>query len=366
MSADRPVALAHDYLTQRGGAERVVLSLAEAFPGAPVFTSLYDPDGTFHEFAALDVRTLPIDHLKVLREHHRLALPLLAPSFSRLRVEADVAVCSSSGWAHGAAVTGRKVVYCHTPARWLYQTDRYLAGSAGWSAAALSLMKPMLRNWDRRAAASADRYLVNSTAVRQRVADLYGIRADVVPPAVDVDHRGPVEPVAGLDSGFVLCVSRLLPYKNVESVVSAFEGLPDLRLVVVGAGPLYDRIAASAPGNVEVLGEVSDAGLRWLYANSEGLVAASYEDFGLTPLEAASFGKPTAALRWGGFLDTTVEGVTGVFFDEPEPAAIAAGIRRLTGSAWDPVALTDHAREFSSERFRQRVQAVVHEEAQLL
>jgi glycosyltransferase involved in cell wall biosynthesis len=149
-------------------------------------------------------------------------------------------------------------------------------------------------------------------------------------------------------------------------VVSAFEGLPDLRLVVVGGGPLYDRIAASAPGNVEVLGEVSDAGLRWLYANSEGLVAASYEDFGLTPLEAASFGKPTAALRWGGFLDTTVEGVTGVFFDEPEPAAIAAGIRRLTGSAGDPVALTDHAREFSSERFRQRVQAVVHEEAQLL
>ena len=99
------VALVHDYLTQRGGAERVVLSLTRAFPDAPVYTSLYDPGGTFPEFAGVDVRTLPINRLAPLRAHHRAALPLLAPSFSRLRVSADVVICSSSGWAHGA--TGR-------------------------------------------------------------------------------------------------------------------------------------------------------------------------------------------------------------------------------------------------------------------
>src|SRR5580704_7922021 len=84
------VALVHDYLTQRGGAERVVLSIARAFPGAPLYTSLYDPEATFPEFAALEVRTLPLDRIGLLRRHHRAALPLLAPSFSRLRVEADV------------------------------------------------------------------------------------------------------------------------------------------------------------------------------------------------------------------------------------------------------------------------------------
>ncbi len=366
MSGGRPVALVHDYLTQRGGAERVVLSLAEMFPGAPVFTSLFDPDSTFHAFGDLDVRTLALDRVRLFREHHRLALPFLASSFSRLHVEADVAVCSSSGWAHGATVSGRKVVYCHTPARWLYQTDRYLAGSASGSAAALSVLKPALRRWDQHAAASADRYLVNSTVVRQRVAELYGIDADVVPPAVEVGPRGPVEAVGGLDSGFVLCVSRLLAYKNVEAVVGAFGALADQHLVVVGTGPLKDRITSSASSNVTVLGEVSDAGLRWLYANAVGLVAASYEDFGLTPLEAASFGKPTAALRWGGYLDTTVEGVTGVFFDEPTPSLIADGVRRLTGARWDPDALVDHASEYSLERFRHRVQAVVDEEAELL
>ncbi len=357
-----PVALVHDYLTQRGGAERVVLSLAEAFPGSPLYTSLYDPAATFAEFAALDVRTTGLNRVGLLRRHHRLALPLLAPAFSRLEVDAEVAVCSSSGWAHGATVSGRKVVYCHTPARWLYQTDRYLAGSARWASRGLGLLTPPLRRWDRRAAASADRYVVNSTAVRARVAELYGLEAEVVPPAIDVDPNAPLEAVDGVEPGFVLCVSRLLSYKNVEAVAEAFAQLPDLRLVVVGTGPLHDQIASSARSNVTVLGRIGDAGLRWLYTNSAGLVAASYEDFGLTPLEAASFGKPTAALRWGGFLDTIVEGSTGVFFDEPDPGAIAEGIRELTRTIWDAATLVDHAGRYSSARFTESMRAVVDEE----
>jgi glycosyltransferase involved in cell wall biosynthesis len=357
-----PVALVHDYITQRGGAERVVLALAEAFPDAPVYTSLFDPPGTFPEFASLDIHTLPLDRINLLRRHHRLALPLLAPAFSRLRIDADVAVCSSSGWSHGARVSGRKIVYCHTPARWLYQPDRYLDGSSRWSSAALSALTPPLRRWDRRAAASADRYLVNSTAVRDRVAELYGLDADVVPPPVDVDQEGPVEAVAGLDPGFVLCVSRLLPYKNVGSVVSAFGRLPHHRLVVVGSGPSSEEIAASAPPNVTMLGRVSDANLRWLYASAVGLVAASFEDFGLTPVEAASFGKPTAALRWGGFLDTTVEGTTGVFFEQPDPGAIAEAVERMTSASWDPGTLTAHAARFSTERFIDSIRTVVTEE----
>jgi glycosyltransferase involved in cell wall biosynthesis len=357
------VALVHDYLTQRGGAERVVLALASAFPEAPVHTSLYDPDGTFPEFAGLDVRTLPLDRVGTLRAHHRLALPALAPAFSRLHVDAEVTVCSSSGWAHGAHVSGRKVVYCHTPARWLYQPDRYLAGRSRWSAATLSLLTPALRRWDARAAASAHRYLVNSTAVRQRVAELYGIDAEVVPPPVDVDPLAGREAVPGVEPGFLLCVSRLLPYKNVEAVTAAFAQLPDRRLVVVGSGPLADQIVATSPPNVTVLGRVSDARLRWLYASSLGLVAASYEDFGLTPVEAAAFGKPTAALRWGGYLDTTVDGTTGIFFDEPHPRLIAEAVDRLSAAAWVPDALSDHARTFSTPRFVERLQAVVAEEA---
>ncbi len=356
------VALVHDYLTQRGGAERVVLSMAAAFPGVPIHTSLYDPEGTFPPFASLDVRPLPLNRVRLLRAHHRLALPFLAPAFSRLRVDAEVTICSSSGWAHGARVSGRKVVYCYTPARWLYQPEVYLGGASRWSSAALGLMAPPLRRWDRRAAASAHRYLAISGVVRQRVSDLYGIEAEILHPPVDLDTEGPAEPVPGIEPGFFLCVSRLLPYKNVEAVVAAFGRLPDQRLVVVGTGPLAAAIAAEAPPNVTLTGAVSDGGLRWLYRSSAGLVAASYEDFGLTPVEAAAFGKPTAALRWGGFLDTTEEGVTGVFFDEPRPPLIAEAVERLATTAWDPARLRVHAAGFSGERFISRLRQVVEEE----
>ncbi len=356
------VALVHDYLTQRGGAERVVLALAAAFPAAPIHTSLYDPDATFPEFADLDVHPLPVNRVKALRTHHRLALPVLAPAFSRLRLDAPVVVCSSSGWAHGAQTTGHKVVYCHTPARWLYQSDRYLERRNRPSSLLLSLLAPALRSWDHRAAASAHRYLVNSTAVRQRVTELYGIEAEVVPPPVEVDRLGTREPVLGLEPDFMLCVSRLLPYKNVEAVTAAFGHLPDQRLVVVGSGPLADRIISTAPPNVTVLGRVTDAALRWLYASSTGLVAASYEDFGLTPVEAAGFGKPTAALRWGGYLDTIVEGTTGVFFDQPDPRLIAAAVDELSTSTWSPEALVANTQKYATQRFVERMQAVVAEE----
>ncbi len=362
MTDPRPVALVHDYLTQRGGAERVALSLTECFPGAPLHTSFYDPDGTFPDFGRVDVRTLPIDRISALRTRHRLALPLLAPAFSRLTVDAEVAVCSSSGWAHGARVTGRKVVYCHTPARWLYQTDRYLEGSSRVTASAVALLAPALRRWDRRAAGTAHRYLVNSTAVRQRVGDLYGIDAEVVPPPVEVDPDGPSSEVVGVDPGFFLCVSRLLPYKNVGAVAEAFSRLPAERLVVVGTGPLADTLRAVAPPNVTLLGTVDDASLRWLYRSSAGLVTASHEDFGLTPVEAAGFGKPTAALRWGGFLDTMVEGTTGVFIDRVEPRLIAGAVQRLVDGRWDALALRSHAGRYSFGRFAERMADVVAEE----
>jgi glycosyltransferase involved in cell wall biosynthesis len=358
-----PVAIVHDYLTQRGGAERVVLALAGVFPAAAIHTSLYDPNGTFPEFAAIDVRPLPIDRVAPLRRHHRLALPLLAPSFSALHVHADVTVCSSSGWAHGARTSGRKVVYCHTPARWLYQSERYLAGFSGPAAIVLGGLRPALKAWDHRAAASADRYLVNSTAVRLRVADIYGIDAEVVPPPVAVDPSASTRPVAGVEPGFMLCVSRLLSYKNVDAVVAAFAELPDARLVIVGTGPLAGELGTRASANVRLVGEVDDAELRWLYRHCLGLVAASYEDFGLTPIEAAAYGKPTAALRWGGFLDTIVEGETGVYFDEPQPEQIAATVRQVASTAWPESALVAHAGGYSVQRFAERLRAVVAEEA---
>jgi len=358
------VIIVHDYLTQCGGAERVVLAMHRAFPEAPIYTSLFQPVLTFPEFIRADVRAMGINMVGSLRRHHRLAMPLLAAAFSGLKLRADVILCSSSGWSHGIHAEGRKIVYCHTPARWLYQTNRYLEGRGRVIRGGFTLVRPALARWDRRTAQTADRYLTQSTIVQQRIRTAYGIEAEVVPAPYAVASGANPTPVRGIEPGYFLCVARLLPYKNVDAVLKAFAGLPSKKIVVVGQGPERRRLEAAAPANARFLGTVTDPELAWLYANSVGLVAASFEDYGLTPLEAAAFGRPSVVLRWGGFLDTVKENETGVFFDEPTPMAIRAAVVRVNGQ-FDPDRIRNHAAKFSEETFVERLRQIVAEEASL-
>src|SRR4051794_1634955 len=115
------IALAHDYLNQRGGAERVALELAQMWPEAPLYTSLYRPESTFPGFRSVDVRTSFLDRLPVDRRFRNL-FPLYPAAFRSLApIDADLLITSSSGWAHRLTVRpgARHVVYCHNPARWL-------------------------------------------------------------------------------------------------------------------------------------------------------------------------------------------------------------------------------------------------------
>ncbi|MFQ6173044.1 glycosyltransferase [Oryzobacter sp. R7] len=355
------LAIAHDYLTQRGGAERVVLAMARAFPEARIHTTLYDPDGTYPEFAAHDIVTSPLNRIGPLRRRHRLALPFLAPTASAMRVDADVVLVSSSGWAHGFGHGGRSLVYCYSPARWLYQTETYLGGPAHRSphGLALLLLRPALRRWDQRAAHGATRYLAISRAVRERIRDTYGLDADVVPAPHSMDAAAPREAVPELadwaDGGYHLVVSRLLPYKNVDVVVEAVRGT-DHRLVVVGAGPGRDALLATRPDNVRLVSGLSDPQVRWVYAHSRTLVAPSIEDYGLSPLEAAVFGRPSLTLRAGGYLDTVVEGVTGLHVDAADPALVRAGLDEVEAHPFDPDALRAHAARFGEAGFAARLQ----------
>ena len=344
------VAIVHDYLTQRGGAERVVLALLHTFPKARLITSLYRPSGTFPEFAELSVETTWLDRLPVLRTDPRRALPLLAPTFGRVVIkDVDVVIASSSGWAHGVRTSAPKIVYCYNPPRWLHQPDEYLAGLGVLPQIASRAMTPYLRRWDQRAAASATAYIGISTPVVDRIRRAYGRDALLVPPPVMIDVTGPREPIEGIEPGFLLTVARPRGYKNTDVVVDAVHGMAGERLVVVGD----TRESARVRG----VGRVSDAQLRWLYENCRALVSASYEDFGLTPLEANAFGRPAVVLRAGGFLDTLVEGVTGVFIEEPTTASVVDAVRRLP--LVDPDTVRAHAQRYGEAAFAERMREIV-------
>lgn len=361
------VVIAHDYLTQRGGAEKVVLSMAKAFPDAPIYTMLYDPANTYPEFENYDVKVSKLNRIPLFRKNHRLALPILPAVASSTFIDADVVVTSSSGWAHGFHTNGRKLIHCHTPAHWLYTPEQYLAEDSDLiKRAVLKVTSRRLKAWDRRAAWSCDRYFAVSTMIRDRIKDVYGMDVDVLPSPVALDMDSPTEPVpavqawAGADEPFYLCVSRLLPYKNVDKVVRAFAG-SDRRLVVVGRGPEAERIDSMRTPNVILVSDLSNAEMAWLYQSCTALVAASYEDYGLTPIEAAACGKPAVVLRWGGFLDTVIEGVTGTFFDEPRPESIARALDRCEAQTFDAQVIRDHAAQFTEERYAQSLYDAVDE-----
>jgi glycosyltransferase involved in cell wall biosynthesis len=222
-------------------------------------------------------------------------------------------------------------------------------------------MRPFLLRWDRRAAARADRYLCNSRVVRERIADAYGITAEVVPAPVGIDTSGYAEPVPALadwGDGYLLVVSRLLPYKNVDRVVEAVRGLEE-RLVVVGAGPELESLTALLPPNARIVSDLPDSQMRWVYAHARALVAPSHEDYGLTPLEAGAWGKPTLALRAGGYLDTVAEDVSGLFFDAPTPEAIRAAVVADRARSWDAATIRQHMEQFTEARFAARLQSEV-------
>lgn len=358
--SDVEIAIAHDYLTQRGGAEKVVLALTRAFPQAPIYTTLYDPGHTYPEFDLHEIRVSWLNRIPVLRKFHRLALPLLAVAASTTRVKAKHTIVSSSGWAHGFRTSGSKIVYCYSPARWLYQPDAYL-GTEQMSAKrlALKLFSPFLKRWDKRQATTATKYFAISTAVQQRIRDAYNIESEVLPAPHSIDPSLPQEAVdlTGLsdtNDGFYLCISRLLPYKNVDVVIEALNSL-GLPLVVVGAGPEERKLQAAAGPSVLMVKNLTDGQIRWLYAHCTAVVSASYEDFGLTPIEAATYGKPSIVLRWGGFLDTIREGDTGVYFDQPVSHLVRDAVVQSSKQPWDPDVIKKQAKVFSEEHFAARL-----------
>src|ERR1700722_3030047 len=120
------VAIVHDHVAQRGGGERLLIELMRAFPNSLAFTSVFAPDRTYPSIDSARVRSMAMSRLKWVKNHHRAALPLLPFAYPFKTIDADVSICSSSGWAHCAHVRGRKIVYWHSPNRWIHSASRYL------------------------------------------------------------------------------------------------------------------------------------------------------------------------------------------------------------------------------------------------
>jgi glycosyltransferase involved in cell wall biosynthesis len=252
-------------------------------------------------------------------------LPMLPSLAARTRVAGgDVALASSSGWAHRFQFEIPHIVYVHSPARWLYAADDYRVRLSVLRRAGLTISTPLLRRGDLDAMRRARAIVSNSEVTRNRMRAAYGLESIVVHPPVEPVALDETTPAKGLPDEFLVVVARDRGYKNVPLAISAAQaaGIP---IVIVGSG---SEMLDEPESGVYGLGRVTDAELCWLYRAASVVIGAGREDFGLTVIEAALEGTPAATVAAGGYLETVRPGVNGFHAASATPEDLATAIRR--------------------------------------
>ncbi len=357
------LALVHDWLNQYGGAERVLETLVEMYPSAPLYTSMYWRDGMPPQYRAWDVRSSWLDRAPGIYQHHQPYLPLYPLAFRSFDLSRyDVVLSNKSGFCHGVP-TGNALhlCYCLAPTRYVWTLDAYAEREAMRRAARLAL-KPLvawLRRWDYAAAQRVTRFVAISSEIQGRIRTYYNRDSIVIHPPVDLHRYHP----AALRDDYYLVVSRLIPYKRIDLAIEAFNRL-GRPLWIAGDGRDVERLRSMAEPNIKFLGRVPDADLPDLVARCKAFVFPGHEDFGLAPVEAQAAGRPVIAYGAGGARDTVIDGVSGVLFAEQTADALSDAVRRLDAIDFDPSAIRANAARFDLRAFKQKLGTFVEEQYQ--
>jgi glycosyltransferase involved in cell wall biosynthesis len=349
------IALVHDYFVQMGGAERVAEAMHESFPSAPMYTTVALPQNLPQRLRMADIRTSPLQHLPAIERrfrHYFMLYPFAVENFDLSQY--DLIFSSSSGYAKG--VRRRRnaihVCYCHTPMRWVWRYDDYVARErfGRFARTLLPAMLWPLRQWDLRAARQPNYYIANSRLVANRIKKIYGREAHVIPPPIDVNRFHMSNEI----DDYYLVLSRLMPYKRIDLAIEACKRV-NRRLIVIGDGPDRQRLEKLADDRIEFLGRQPDKIVNYYAARCRALLFPGEEDFGMAPLEANAAGRPVIAYRAGGAVETVEEGVTGVFFDQASSVSLAEAIEKFEGLRFDQYTLRRHAEKFDRTVFTFRV-----------
>jgi glycosyltransferase involved in cell wall biosynthesis len=358
----RPVALVHDYLLVMRGAERTFAAIADCWPEAPIYTLLYDEEGTEGRFRGREVRTSYLQRLGARQRGFRALLPAFPRAARSLSpLGHGLIVSSSSAFAHGVSVPAgaRHVCYCHSPFRYAwFETGRALAEVPTLARPVLRGVLANTRRADRRAARGVYRYLANSRITQERIRSYWGRGSSIVHPPVEVER---FQPVLAPEDHF-LVVGELVRHKRVEVALEAAR-LARMRIRVVGEGPDRQRLESEFRGEAEFFGRVDDDELASLYAHARALVVPNVEEFGISAVEAQAAGRPVLAVAAGGALETVVDGETGVLIERDDAEGIAAALRETDFDRFDPARIAEHAGRFSTAAFQRRMREEVERAA---
>ena len=386
------VALVHDFLSEYGGAERVLETLCEIFPKAPIYTAFYkEGSPAYLRFKAKKIITSWAQNMPFfvskLHSPLRFLAPLIWNSFDFSQY--DLVITSSSWYVtkgivkRNTANDKRKIIeicYCHTPPRYLYGYPTAKKQKGFLIKAYALVVNHFMRVYDFESAQKVNYFIANSKEVAARIKKFYRRDSVVIYPSVDTerftrssttDYRLPTTAVdrrrSTVDKEYFLVVSRLVSSKRVDLAVEACAKL-GLPLKVVGTGSETSALKALAKRpvtndkrlTIEFMGEVSDKELIKLYQNCRAVIfPAEQEDFGIVPVEAQACGKPVIALAQGGVLESVIDEKTGVYFDPATSGSLTLVINNFIKlekqGYFDSKFIQRHAQKFSKERFKKEI-----------
>jgi len=360
MTGNQRIALAHHWLVNMRGGEKVLEQLCLLFPGATIYTLV-----SIRSKLSDVIRTHHLEHSIIHRLPHgplryKSMLPLFPLAVRKLQVSRKVGFLFSSDASVIKGVSRSDqvphVCYCHSPPRYLWEMqETYLRQTGGLGPVGRMVFKavtPYVRAFDRAAAHRVTHFIANSKFIEQRIQDAYGRDATVIYPPVDVDAFQ-----SGLPAqDFYLIVTELVAYKRVDLAIDAFNQ-SGKRLVIIGDGSESAALRARAKPNIEFLGRQPFPVLRDHFERCRAFIHPQLEDFGITAVEAQAAGRPVIAYRGGGALETVVEGKTGMFFNEQTPESLAECVEAFEKVAFSPSRCRENAERFRPERFRDAIRA---------
>jgi glycosyltransferase involved in cell wall biosynthesis len=353
------IALVHDYLTQRGGAERVFELLCKRYPEADIFTSLYDREQTI-DMGERVVNTTFLQKIPGAAKYFRLMAPLYFPAFRSLDLQSyDLIISSSTSFAKAVRkrADAYHICFCHNVTRFLWDTETYLReyGDYRYFAPLIEQIFDYMRRIDLTYAQEPDLYIANSSVVARRIKSIYGKKAIVINYPIDTGKFV----FSNSKDDYYLASARMISYKRLDIIVEAFNWL-GWRLLISGNGPERERLGSKALKNIEFVGHVSDVQRTQLFANAKSVIVAALEDYGLVPVEANASGTPVIAFGAGGVLDTQVPGKTGVFFKRQTPESLHTALLESREIYWDYENIREHAvLNFSEQAFFNKVEKVI-------
>ncbi len=354
------IALVHDYLNQYGGAEKVLEALTEAFPNAPIYTLIFDPDLVNNILPGKEIRASFLQKFPFAISHHRLFPPLMPFAVERFDFsEFDIVISDSAAFAKGIITKPETfhLCYCHTPPRYVWDdAQKYIRdfSTARWIKRVTPIFMNYLRLWDRESAYRVDKFICNSKFVAKRIRKYYQTEATVIHPPVDTKKFYPGESL----EDYFLVVGRLLAYKRVDLAIDAFNEL-GVPLKIIGTGPEMKKLKKRANWNIEFLGNVDVDTLRRYYQHCRALIFPQEEDFGIVALEAMACGRPVIAYRGGGAVESIKEGESGIFFEKQEINSLIRAVKNFRTEDFDSRKIRIYAENFDKEKFITKIKDFV-------